>query len=143
MASKTIYQLDEDGFYVDEAIADESPMQPGFFLIPRLCVEFAPPAHIEGKRRRVVDGVWGYVDVPPESDQPEEKTPEELWTEYRFQAYSALAKSDITVLRCMESGVTVPLVWVEYRQSLRAIVGAETGDYTQLFPTRPDYPLGT
>ncbi|WGM31511.1 hypothetical protein [Brevundimonas sp. NIBR11] len=51
-------------------------------------------------------------------------------------AKSALAASDITVLRCFEQGQTVPPEWVAYREILRAIVSG--GDNPQ--PTRPDWP---
>lgn len=42
--SKTVYQIDRAGLYSNETEADESPLEPGVFLIPAGCVEPAPPA---------------------------------------------------------------------------------------------------
>jgi hypothetical protein len=57
----------------------------------------------------------------------------------KLDAQALLDKSDNTVLRCYEAGVSVPASWVEYRSRLRAIVSAGSG----LIPTRPAYPAGT
>lgn len=54
-------------------------------------------------------------------------------------AATLLAASDLTILRCYEHGVVVPLEWAEYRATLRVIRDSGTGD----FPAMPDYPAGT
>ena len=43
MSGKTVYQTNYSGLFVTETIADESPLEPGIFLIPAGCVETAPP----------------------------------------------------------------------------------------------------
>ncbi|TEU23320.1 phage tail protein [Alkanindiges illinoisensis] len=43
MPNKIVYQLNITGLFVGETLADESPMEPGIFLIPAGCVELAPP----------------------------------------------------------------------------------------------------
>lgn len=65
------------------------------------------------------------------------------WSEYQGLSRAALEDSDVTVLRCIEHGVAVPDEWVAYRKSLRAIVGATSGDATLPLPVRPAYPPGT
>ena len=65
------------------------------------------------------------------------------WAAFQAKAQAALDKSDITILRCAENSVAVPPAWVAYRKSLRAILGASSGDATQAFPTQPSYPAGT
>lgn len=55
------------------------------------------------------------------------------------QAKTLLAESDITILRCLESGVTVPPEWANYRDTLRNIInGMLLG-----IPVKPAYPEGT
>ena len=65
------------------------------------------------------------------------------WSAYQASAKAALDASDLTILRCCESGVAVPAVWATYRKALRTIVGATAGDPTQPLPAKPAYPAGT
>lgn len=57
----------------------------------------------------------------------------------RASAQMALDASDITILRCVENGVTVPSAWQAYRTALRSVVSTGTGT----LPTQPAYPAGT
>lgn len=43
MRSKIVSQLDENGYFVCPAIADESPLEPGVWLIPGGAVDATPP----------------------------------------------------------------------------------------------------
>lgn len=62
MTTKTVYQTDELGIYVGLAIADASPLEPGVWLIPALCVEQEPPSAPEGQAARW-DGLnWKLID---------------------------------------------------------------------------------
>lgn len=55
------------------------------------------------------------------------------------QAQAALNKSDITVIRCAENGVTVTKAWITYRATLRTIINTGKGK----LPSQPSYPAGT
>ena len=60
----------------------------------------------------------------------------------RAAAQVALDKSDVTLLRCAENGVAVPVAWTTYRHALRALVNG--GDTTSTaLPATPAYPAGT
>ena len=59
--------------------------------------------------------------------------------DYKFMAQMALDRSDLTILRCMENGISVPSDWTTYRSELRAIV--KSGGSSM--PTQPAYPTGT
>jgi hypothetical protein len=66
------------------------------------------------------------------------------WALCRQAALQALRASDVTIIRCVETVPTaVPTAWDIYRQQLRAIVSAATGDPTQPLPTAPVAPTGS
>lgn len=67
----------------------------------------------------------------------------ELWKIYQQNAKYCLDKSDITILRCLEFGVAIPAAWITYRNDLRAIISAISGDHMLPLPTKPAYPAGT
>lgn len=54
----------------------------------------------------------------------------------------ALEASDVTVIRCVSAGVTIPAEWQSYRNALRAIVNGADTVSIQL-PPNPPYPSGT
>lgn len=58
------------------------------------------------------------------------------------EAKVALERSDVTMLRCVEAGVSVPAEWSTYRKALRSIInGADTT--STVLPPIPAYPAGT
>lgn len=63
MTTTTVYQLDDQGHYVGPTLADESPLEPGVWLIPSGCITQAPPKEIEGKVRRWDGRRWRQVEV--------------------------------------------------------------------------------
>lgn len=66
---KTVYQTDAAGYVVGATEADESPLEPGIFLVPAGCVEEVPPSVADGQRARW-DGTGWLVEGPldPEPD---------------------------------------------------------------------------
>ena len=62
MATKTVYQYDPAGLYMGETEADESPLEPGVFLLPARCTFVAPPADVpEGRWPRWNGVAWALV----------------------------------------------------------------------------------
>jgi len=62
MTQKTAYQTDDKGKFVSEICLDESPLEPGVFLIPAGAVIDAPPACGVGQHASFRDGAWKIVD---------------------------------------------------------------------------------
>lgn len=59
------YQLDRAGLLQGETVADESPLEPGVFLLPAGCTFTAPPADVpEGKWPRWNGTAWDFVTKP-------------------------------------------------------------------------------
>jgi len=67
---KQVVQLDEDGYFFGMATADESPLEPGVFLIPGRCIDVAAPVVPSGKRAKW-DGAWVFEDIPQPVVEPE------------------------------------------------------------------------
>lgn len=82
-----VYQTDRHGVFLGEEEADESPLEPGVFLIPAGCVEVPPPAVAEGKVAVWEAGAWVVKNLPPPRDDPREEEPplsdEEMLTRER------------------------------------------------------------
>lgn len=69
---KIVSQLNDEGFYVAPVVADESPLEPGVFLIPGGAVDLEPPKTQAGKRYRVSNGKWVEENIPPAPKPVEE-----------------------------------------------------------------------
>lgn len=68
MTTKIVYQYDIAGMFTGETEADESPLEPGVFLIPARCVEVAPPAYSGDQWPRWNGAQWELITVSPAKD---------------------------------------------------------------------------
>lgn len=73
----------------------------------------------------------------PISDKPSGPSDEFLWAQYQQTALDALKNSDISVIRAFEEGRSVSADLVKYRQELRNIISAKSGDYSKSLPIKP------
>ena len=89
---KQAVQLDIDGYFVGITEADESPLEPGVFLLPAGAIDVLPPIVPEGKRAKW-EGAWVFEDVPsPAPPLPElEPEPELTYAEKRAMEYPPMA----------------------------------------------------
>ena len=67
---KIVSQLDADGYFVGLTTADESPLEPGVFLIPGGAVDVEPPVVPDGHRARWSNG-WVFEAIPQPEPEPE------------------------------------------------------------------------
>ena len=77
MQPKIVYQTDQLGIYTGQAYADPSPLEENVWLIPRGCVEIAPPtvpeykaAHWDGQRWQLIDSYLGLTAYNIKTGQP-------------------------------------------------------------------------
>lgn len=71
-----VYQTRADGVLVGYVEADESPLEPGVFLIPAGCVKKEPPEFGPPNRARWTGKKW-VIEPIPEEDEPPEPEPAE------------------------------------------------------------------
>lgn len=152
MDTKIVSQLDTAGYFLAPTVADESPLEPGVWLIPGGAIDQAPPLAINpGKRYRPENGGWVEEDIPPPSVDPdtpvdENGIPQEVT---RFQALAALHLSEKleqveAIMAQPETSVLTKLAWqnalVFKRQSpmvlaIGEVLGLSAEDLDQLFIT--------
>lgn len=66
MNTKTVYQIDRAGVYLGETVSDESPEEPGVWLMPAMTVETPPPATWpDDKWPRWNGSNWDLFGKPP------------------------------------------------------------------------------
>lgn len=82
---------------------------------------------------------WLGAGKTPEPAQTAAEIAAAQQAQLKSQAQTALDKSDVTLLRCLEQGVAIPAEWVTYRAALRQVV---QGTLSTL-PAQPTYPAGT
>lgn len=91
MTTKTVYQFSRSGVYVGDTLADESPLEPGVWLLPAYTTEAAPPAEVPADQVPKWNGAaWELVTKQPE------KSAAELALE-KLQAFMA-ANPDVAAL---------------------------------------------
>lgn len=68
--TKIVYQTNPEGIYIGETLADESPLEPGVWLIPGGCVETPPPVLAEGELAKWdwVAMTWSVIPKPAEPE---------------------------------------------------------------------------
>ena len=80
MNTKSVYQYDVAGMYVGKTEADESPIEPGVFLIPARCVCVAPPEFSDGQWPRWNGAEWQLVTIHVNTDNEPNDPVEKLRT---------------------------------------------------------------
>ena len=92
MRTKQVIQLDDNGYFVGIAIADESPKRKDVYLIPANCIEAEPPINIpENHRAKWENETWNFEEIIPEVEEQDEPLPEPDTYDYkRFREYPYL-----------------------------------------------------
>lgn len=70
MNTKQVSQLDAGGYFVCPTFADESPLEPGVFLLPGGTIDAPAPSVPEGMRAKWI-GEWVFEDIPQPEPGPE------------------------------------------------------------------------
>lgn len=117
-----VYNYDpETGIYINEGIADESPLEEGVWLIPAHATEIAPPSVPEGKVAVWKDGSWS-VETAPAKPEPIKPNPVPEPTQQERANAAArryLGDTDWYVIRQVETGVAVPQEILDKRAAAR------------------------
>jgi hypothetical protein len=67
------------GVYLGSGLADESPLEPGVWLVPAHATSTAPPKAQAGKQQVWINGTWTWQPIPEPAPEPiAPPTPEPL-----------------------------------------------------------------
>lgn len=85
---KIVYGYHPDtGELAGETVADESPLEPGVYLIPACATDVEPPQAVDGKRTVWVGGEWVQLDKSTEENPIQEEPNETVGqTVARYEA---------------------------------------------------------
>lgn len=73
---KTYNYAPDTGIFHSEGLADESPLEPGVFLIPAHATTIKPPKAVLPKVAVFKDGKWSVETLPPPPEPEPELAPE-------------------------------------------------------------------
>lgn len=114
--AKIVSQLDARGRFIGTTLADESPLEPGVFLIPGGAVDVEPPVVPDGKFAHWAGG-WVFGDIP-QPDEPEApaqpeipRVPQVVTRRQALLALLAAGKLDAVELQIQNTPRAVQIAW--------------------------------
>jgi hypothetical protein len=140
----------ETGTFIGIDFAQESPLEPGVFLLPAGATFVEPPQVPEGKQAVWKGGSWEVQDIPEPEPIPEpakpiidpepEPTPEPepmplTWDSIRAERNFLLSQSDWTQLADAPLSPEQKQAWTVYRQALRDVPSSFATPEEVVWPT--------
>lgn len=128
--------------YIYQDIADESPLEPGVFLLPAHSTFVEPPQDVPIDSYISWNGSdWEILKIPKELEPiPEEKEPIDPWEELRLQRNQLLMSTDYLFLRDYQDLTPEKeTVWRAYRQALRDLPTNTIDPSTPEWPIKPTF----
>jgi hypothetical protein len=95
---KTYNYAPDTGIFYAEGVADESPLEPGVFLIPAHATTLKPPRTTLPKVAVFRDGEWSVEVLPPPPESAPEPTPLAELTAEEKLAQSGLSVAELKEL---------------------------------------------
>jgi hypothetical protein len=102
-----IFNYDSAGFYIGESVADESPLEPGVFLVPANATTLVPPTVNEGFRPCFYDGGWHAAAFTPIT--PVEEPVREFTVIYKHDIWSRCTDAEAVMLNNLLAQQTIRL----------------------------------
>lgn len=124
-----IYNYDDNGIFINESLADESPLEPGVFLIPACSTTIEPPEYKDGFYIKFNSELneFVYEEKPIEvkeadNELSEEELEAQLQEQANAEARAKLNGLDWKVIRELErvmlTGTDLNLEREELRESI-------------------------
>ena len=125
------------GVFLGVDFAQESPLEPGVFLLPAGATFVEPPQVPEGKQANWNGESWSVQDIAS-APKPSEPEPEPLtWGTIRAQRNQLLTQSDWTQLADASLTQEQKTAWSAYRQALRDVPSSFSIPEEVVWPATP------
>lgn len=99
-----IFNYDQEtGEFLGESVADESPLEPGVYLLPACSTDIAPPLQSANQRAIFQAGAWLVVDIP-QPPAPPVPTAAEIAASRKAEILGQLAQIDAKSIRPLREG---------------------------------------
>lgn len=95
----------ETGILLGEGMADESPLEPGVWLIPAHATFTKPPTANEGQQVVIVNGTWQVQSIPEPEPEPPAPPPSPDYVAF----WDALLFSDVYASIRTQSMASLPM----------------------------------
>jgi hypothetical protein len=127
----------ETGVFIGVDFAQESPLEPGVFLLPRSSTFDEPPKVANGKQAVWNGEIWEVQDTPPPPEPPAPEPEPLTWDTIRAQRNFLLAQSDWTQLADAPLTAEQKNAWTVYRQALRDVPSSFSTPEEVVWPAIP------
>jgi Phage tail assembly chaperone protein len=138
---KNIYSYHPvSGVFVGTDFAQESPLEPGVFLLPAGATFVEPPQAPEGKQSVWNGDSWEVQDIPlpePPLEIPEPEPELLTWDRIRVERNFKLSQSDWTQLSDAPLSPEQKQAWAVYRQALREVPSSFATPEEVIWPIVP------
>jgi hypothetical protein len=125
------------GVFLGVDFAQESPLEPGIFLLPAGATFVEPPQVSDGQQAVWNGNSWEVQDIPPPEPEPEIPEPELTWDTIRTERNFHLSQSDWTQLADAPLSPEQKQAWAAYRQALRDVPSGFTTPEEVVWPEIP------
>lgn len=144
--TKTVCQLDAQGFYIGATTADLSPLEAeqGVYLLPANCVDAMPPERKDGYLAQWQDSEWQYIAISSPSGEITPEEPLSLEQQKSNLMYQLMTKTDQLKAQIL-AGYSQAEIDSFYRQEREAREWqannqAPTPMLSQIAESRPEIP---
>lgn len=111
MSQKIVASIDAEGYYLGPVVADESPLEPGVYLLPADAIDSPPPREADGTVARWVSGAWVAESttvpepVPPTTEEVQAAIVDAV--QARLDAWAQARRYDSILSACTYAASTV------------------------------------
>jgi hypothetical protein len=133
----------ETGGFLGSSEADESPLEPGVFLVPAFATLTPPPFFNSDQQAVWRNEAWSVEEILQPEPEPEPKPEPEpepaplTWDDIRSVRNGVLTQCDWTQLADAPLTTEQRAAWASYRQQIRAVPQTFETPEAVVWPSQP------